>query len=253
MSDGNLSRNHRRTCPDGEAERIDHIIFFCCMARLCRGEEGTLYHQLMQTVHGRKRWRKGSVKMESISEFAMSIEKGDYFLSFDIKSGYRHFRLAPAMRHWFIFLYEGRYYQCVSLPFGWGRSPRWFTHFMIPFVQELRQLRYRVLSYLDDFFAAPSPYGQASTLADCAAARRQIDRLMSSLALVRHPTKGEWEGAQVVEHLGVVVDSVQMRFFVAERKVSKVKLFAGKILKTVRNGRRWVQKCLLTHVCGVCE
>lgn len=73
-----------------------------------------------------KRWKKGTVRMESLSEFAMSVEKGDHFLSMDIKSGYRHFRLAPSMRDWFIFRYAGKYYQCVALPFGWGRSPLWF-------------------------------------------------------------------------------------------------------------------------------
>ena len=61
--------------------------------------------------------------MESILEFAMNIQEGDHMLSMDIESGYRHFRLHPAMRDWFIFRYEDRYYQCVALPFGWGRSP----------------------------------------------------------------------------------------------------------------------------------
>jgi hypothetical protein len=34
-------------------------------------------------------------------------------VSFDIKAGYRHFRLAPKMRNWFLFRYEDKYYRCV--------------------------------------------------------------------------------------------------------------------------------------------
>ena len=70
-----------------------------------------------------KHWKKGTVRMESLSEFATEIQEEDHFLSMDIQKGYRHFRLHPQMREWFIFRYEGRYYQCVALPFGWGRSP----------------------------------------------------------------------------------------------------------------------------------
>lgn len=190
--------------------------------------------------------------MESISEFAMSAQQGDHFLSFDITNGYRHLRLAPAMRDWFIFRYNGQYYQCVALPFGWGRSPVWFTQLLVPFVRRLRELGYRVLAYLDDFLVAPSRYGVAASLKDCAAAREEIAGLMKRLGLSRHPMKGEWTGARVIEHLGVVVDSVQIKFFVAPRKVSKVKELSGKILREVRNGRRWVSKKSLAHFCGVC-
>jgi hypothetical protein len=39
-------------------------------------------------------------------------------VSFDIQAGYRHFRLAPQMRDWFLFRYDGRFYRCIALPFG---------------------------------------------------------------------------------------------------------------------------------------
>lgn len=63
-------------------------------------------------------WAKGSVRMETLAEFAMSVQPEDHMLSFDIEKGFRHLRLHPAMRDWFIFRYNGKYYQCVALPFG---------------------------------------------------------------------------------------------------------------------------------------
>jgi len=199
-----------------------------------------------------KHWPKGSVRMESISEFAMDIQRGDHFISMDIKGGYRHFRLAPTMRDWFLFRYEGRYYCCTALPFGCGKSPLWFTQMMAPFVRELRHMGFRVLAYLDDFLIAPNRHGAVATNRDCRRAACRIDELMTSLGLTRHPSKGEWEGRQVIEHLGVIIDSVRMKFFVAPRKVAKVQSLAGKLLKEVRNRRRWVTKKALTHFCGVC-
>lgn len=199
-----------------------------------------------------KKWKKGSVRMESVSEFATSIQKGDHLLSMDIEKGYRHFRLHPAMRDWFIFHYYGKYYRCIALPFGWGRSPLWFTQLMTVFLRPLRQLGYRVLCYLDDFLIAPSPYGQVASLTHCAVAKEKIEALLQSLGLRRHPTKGEWNGSQVVEHLGIVINTKEMTFSVDPRKAEKVRRLAGKLLKEVRFGKRWVTSQRLRSFCGVC-
>lgn len=43
-------------------------------------------------------------------------------LSWDFKSGYRHFYLHHDMRDYFIFRYAVKFYRCIALPFGWGRS-----------------------------------------------------------------------------------------------------------------------------------
>ena len=49
--------------------------------------------------------------MEGLSEFAMNVQRGDHFLTMDVEKGYRHLRLQPLMRDWFIFRYNDRYYQ----------------------------------------------------------------------------------------------------------------------------------------------
>ena len=190
--------------------------------------------------------------MESIAEFAMEIQKGDHFLSMDLYKGYRHFRLAPAMRDWFIFHYAGRYYQCVALPFGWGRSPLWFTQLMAVFVTELRRKGYRVLSYLDDFLLAPSVAGVVSSPHHCLLASHFVEDLLHRLGLLRHASKGNWVGTTEIEHLGVRVDSVAMKFFIAPRKLTKVRGLAKKLLKQVRFGKRWVQRDSVARFCGVC-
>jgi hypothetical protein len=151
-------------------------------------------------------------------------------ISFDIKAGYRHFRLAPRMRDWFLFAYDGRFYRFIALPFGWGRNPMWFTHLMVPLVTKLRQ-SYRVLAYLEDFLICPAKAGRIAGVRDCQRATQIIDKLLYSLGLARHPTKGEWNGSTRVEHLGCVIDTVSMRFCVAPRKIVKVRDLARAILR----------------------
>jgi hypothetical protein len=52
--------------------------------------------------------------METFPEYALELELGDHMVSFDIKAGYRHFRLAPKVRNLFLFRYEDKYYRCVA-------------------------------------------------------------------------------------------------------------------------------------------
>lgn len=121
------------------------------------GAEGRKGRFVVNLSKQSKHWPKGSVRMETLPEYALELEHGDHMVSFDIKAGYRHFRLAPKMRNWFLFRYEDKYYRCVALPFGWGRSPMWFTQLMVPLVCQLRTgLGYRVLPYLDDFLVCPA-------------------------------------------------------------------------------------------------
>ena len=49
-----------------------------------------------------------TVRMETLPEFAMSIQERDHMLSMDIEKGFQHLRLHPIMRDWFIFRYAVR-------------------------------------------------------------------------------------------------------------------------------------------------
>jgi Reverse transcriptase (RNA-dependent DNA polymerase) len=137
------------------------------------------------------------------------------------------------------------------LPFGWGCSPMWFTLLMMPLATKLRQA-YRVLAYLDDFLICPAKSGRIASVKDCRRATQTIDKLLSSLGLERHPTKGEWNESTRVEHLGCVVDTVSLRFYVAPRKIVKVCDLARAILPQAQKGIRWASSEQLRCFCGPC-
>jgi hypothetical protein len=173
-------------------------------------------------------------------------------ISFDIQAGYRHFSISPAMRDWFVFHYQ-RFYRCVALPFGWGRSPLWFTQLMVPIVRYLpTKLGYRVLAYLDDLFICPAPAGQMSTKRDCLRASRTIEKLLKGLELTRHPSKGDWTGPTRIEHVVCIIDTRVMKFFISPRKIENVRNMAQLLITQARQGRRWVSLERLSTFCGVC-
>lgn len=86
-----------------------------------------------------KHWPRGSVKMEKMTAFALELQRGAVLMSWDVQSGYRHFYLHPEMRDLFLFRYDGRYYRCLALPFGGGRSVLWFAKLLRPLVAHLRE------------------------------------------------------------------------------------------------------------------
>jgi hypothetical protein len=147
-------------------------------------------------------------------------------LPFDIESGYTHFRLARRMRDCFLFHYFGRFFRCVALPFGWGRSPLRLTQLISLMVQTIRERGWRVLVNLDDFLVIPSRTGRTAKAKYCKRAREWISRLLILLGVSRHPSKGEWSGAQRVEHLEFVVNSNEIRFYLAPRNMEKVRSLA---------------------------
>jgi hypothetical protein len=55
----------------------------------------------------------------------------------------------------------------------------------------------------------------------------------------------------VVEHLGVLIDTRQMRVFVTDRKVNRMRKMAQEILLCAQRNRRLVPLGKLRHFCGV--
>lgn len=122
---------------------------------------------------------------------------------------------------------------------------------MTVLVEELRLRGMRVLAYLD-FLIAPSLPVIVAGLGDCADVKVIIDGLLRQLGIIRHPEKGEWSGSQELTHLGVEIDSKDLRFRVAPYKIVKVQKMASDHLRKARFGRRWVGTRALSHFCGVC-
>lgn len=157
------------------------------------------------------------------------------------------------MRDYSLFRYDGNFYGCSALASGWGRGALWFTNLLRPMVQHLREKKEcRVLPYIDDLAAAPSPHGTVAMEEDCTAAGKYLKGLFLRLGIVIHGTKGRWPGSRALEHLGMVIGTEQMHVFVSDRKVKEVQALAKKLLLLAQRNARVVPSELLRHFCGFC-
>jgi hypothetical protein len=67
-------------------------------------------------------WDTRLTTCDTLDANATQLREGDRMLSFDLASGYHHFRLHPSMREWLTVRFAGRWFRYVPLPFGWRLS-----------------------------------------------------------------------------------------------------------------------------------
>jgi hypothetical protein len=119
---------------------------------------------------------------------------------------------------------------------------------MRPVFKHIRsELGNRVLPWIDDFLCAPTDGRRPAIGRDCRGARIQLESLFGELGLTRHPGKGFLEGTQVLEHLGVLIDTRQMRVFVTEQKVVRMRKMAKELLLCAQRNRRLVSMEKVRH------
>lgn len=117
-------RRSREEGGDGAPEGWkDSAFFFCDMERSWRRPEWEVSHQFPSAE---QRLAQRQCSDGNHSFFAVDLHEGNYLMSWDIKRAYRHFYLHLDIREYFLFRYENRFYSCISLQFGWGRSVIWF-------------------------------------------------------------------------------------------------------------------------------
>lgn len=100
------------------------------------------------------------------------------------------------------------------------------------------RLGYRVLPYIDEFPLAPSPPGRAATEENYREAGKVLERLFGELGFVRHQEKGVWGGSKRIEHLGVLINTEEMRVYVTDRNLAWVRELARRIIALAQRNRR---------------
>jgi hypothetical protein len=75
--------------------------------------------------------------------------------------------------------------------------------------------------------------------------------LFAKLGLTRHQEKRCWEGTKKIEHLGVLLDITEMRVYVTDKKVERMKRLAKELLLSSQRNIRLVSPEKLRHFCEV--
>ena len=155
-------------------------------------------------------------KMEGLQTVRDLLQPGDFMTKVDISDAYPHILIPQEMRHLFRFVWQGQLYQYRSLCFGLSSAPRVFTKLMKPVVDYIRSMGIRCVIYLDDILIMARSPGES---------RRHTQLvldLLRYLGLLVKPSKVVAEPSQLIEFLGVEVDSVRMMFTVPLDKIKKL-------------------------------
>jgi hypothetical protein len=198
-------------------------------------------------------------QFDHIYSLSQSVQAGDLMSSFDLQDGYFHLKIHEDYQVYFGFRVQGVTYIHVALPFGWSGSPHWFMRLSrqlggwmaSPPSFELggqqfsleKGIRHGVL--LDDFLLL------FQEQEDGAAAVPYVQALLELLGLKAHPEKSSWELEHVKQHLGLIVDTLEGKFYIPPAKIEKIKSYAKWVLSEVSRERRWVPARMVARMAGL--
>ena len=77
-------------------------------------------------------------QMEGLYTIAHLIRRNHLITKVDLSEFYMHFLIGHANRRYMRFMWEGKKYQCISMPFGLALAPRLATKMMAPVIRYLR-------------------------------------------------------------------------------------------------------------------
>ena len=189
--------------------------------------------------------RDFSIKYETLKKLKNLAQKNDYCFSLDLADGYYCLGIREVDRDFFTVNYRGRLLRLACLPMGWNASPYVFCMLMQPLVRYLRspllatglpivpckkRLRtqkwkgIRLLPFLDDYLFLASTYAEAISI------RSHVQATLERLGLSRNEKKGYWEPVQVLEHLGLEIDTRKGEFRAPPTKLASISQLARAIL-----------------------
>lgn len=143
-------------------------------------------------------------KMDTIHTCISLMKPGFYMASIDLRDAY--FSIPVHVNHQknLIFLWKGTLYQFTCLPQGLGCSPRVFTKVMKPAFSYLRQRGHVSSGYIDDTCLQDDSYHL------CRENVHATLKLFRYLDFWPHELKSVTEPTQILEHLGFVLNSLDM-------------------------------------------
>ncbi len=156
---------------------------------------------------------KRKFKMLTMRTIMSQVQKGDWFVTIDLKDAYFHIQVVHRHRRFLRFAFGGKAYQYKVLPFGLALAPRTFTKCMDAALAPLRLQGIRVLNYLDDWLILAHSRELVSRHRDIV-----LDHI-HSLGLRMNAKKSVLLPSQRTVFLGVRLDSVQMQARLAPARI----------------------------------
>jgi hypothetical protein len=156
-------------------------------------------------------------KMENLDSARFILREGDWLAKLDLKDAYLTVPVHPSHQKYLRFTWKGRIFQFTCLAFGLAPAPRYFTKILKVVAAFLRRQGMRLIVYLDDILIVNT--SKDSTKADV----NKVVELLQNLGFLINWEKSIVEPSQVIEYLGLVINSVKLSFSLPSDKAATVK------------------------------
>ena len=178
-------------------------------------------------------WMKDSpFHLDKLSDVPRYIYKNSHITKCDDRSGYDHIRLTESSRSYFGFQWEGWWFVCATLPFGWKESPFIYHNVGLAASGYFRSLGIPCSLYIDDrlngeLLTSSGPWSkppsQRSESFSFNAAKAAIFIVLSTLVKLGYTigiSKSCLNPVQYLVYLGFIVDSQKQAFILPKEKIS---------------------------------
>lgn len=163
--------------------------------------------------------------MDTLKSIITLMKPNCFMSTIDLKDAYYSVPINEEHQKYLKFCWKGNYFKFVCFPNGLSFCPRKFTKLLKPAHAYLRLLGHVLAGYIDD------NYIQGDSYEDAVTGVLDTVQLFSDLGFFIHPKKSSLIPSQKIEHLGFVLNSVDMTVRLTDSKTANIKATVTRILK----------------------
>ena len=163
-------------------------------------------------------------KMDTIRSCINLMKKNCFMASLDLTDAYYAVSIHPSSQKYLKFLVGTQLYKYIALPNGLCSAPRIFTKLMKPVYSALRARGLISSGYLDHSFLVGMSYEQ------CKMNVNETSKLFRDLGFYISDEKSITKPRQIIEHLGFILNSIDMTVSLNSTKIATIKALCTDIL-----------------------
>ena len=156
-------------------------------------------------------------KMEGLQMLKEVLEQNHWMGKVDLKDAYLTVPIHHSHTGYLKFLWKGKAYKFLCLPFRLASAPRTFTKILKPVANFLRSHGVKMLVIIDDILVT------ADTKESLRQQLRPVSSTLTALGFALSTKKCILEPTQQIEFLGMMIDSKEMKIYLPKVKIEKIK------------------------------
>ena len=181
-------------------------------------------------------------KQNTIQNILDLVRPGCFMCSVDLKDAYYCVGVRQDFRKLLKFMWNGKLYQFTCLGQGISCAPRLFTKIMKAPIRHLRELGIIIIAYIDDLLVI------ADSSEKCLTDTNSALELLQALGYIVNFNKSVLTPTQIIEHLGLIINSIDMTVRVTPDKGSHMIDICKKLISSKDPSIREVSRVLGTMI-----